>query len=68
VTDGRHKLIHYYQLGEWELFDLEKDPHELTSAYDNPEYAGKVSDMKTELDRLRKHFRVPEDTSGKTRR
>ncbi len=26
VTNGQHKLIHYYQKGEWEMFDLEKDP------------------------------------------
>ena len=59
VTNGRLKLIHYYQLGEWELFDLEQDPNELKSEYDNPEYASKVNDMKVELDK---------DTAGKASR
>ncbi|MGI9427329.1 MAG: sulfatase family protein [Bythopirellula sp.] len=64
VTNGRHKLIYYYQLGEWELFDLQHDPSELKSEYDNPDYANVVDDLKTELKRLREHYRVPEDTSS----
>jgi hypothetical protein len=59
VTNGRHKLIHYYNRGEWEFFDLEKDPSELKSGYDDPEYAGAVNNMKIELERLRKQYRVP---------
>ena len=33
VTDGRYKLIHYYDLGEWEFYDLQKDPREMKSMY-----------------------------------
>ena len=33
VATGRYKLIHYYRRGEWEMFDLEKDPHEMNSVY-----------------------------------
>ena len=29
VTDGRYKLIHYYKLDQWELFDLADDPDEM---------------------------------------
>ncbi|MCG8587048.1 MAG: sulfatase, partial [Pirellulales bacterium] len=64
VTNGRHKLINYYRRGEWEFFDLKKDPNELNSVYAKPEYADKVNEMKVELDRLRKHYKVPEDTRG----
>jgi arylsulfatase A-like enzyme len=39
VRTHRHKLIHYYELGEWELFDLALDPDELRSVYDDPRYA-----------------------------
>ena len=39
VTNGRAKLIHFYTLDEWELYDLEKDPHELVNVYGKPEYA-----------------------------
>lgn len=56
VRTDRYKLIHFYELGEWELFDLEKDPHELQSVYADPSYATTVSELKTELARLRQHY------------
>jgi hypothetical protein len=31
IRTDRHKLIHFYTLGEWELYDLEKDPREMRS-------------------------------------
>ena len=52
VRTDRYKLIHYYQLDEWEFFDLETDPNELTSRYDDPEYADLVNQHKAELARL----------------
>ncbi|MDZ4699101.1 MAG: sulfatase [Rhodothermales bacterium] len=62
VRTDRHKLIYFYLLDEWELFDLETDPDELRSVYDDPDYAGVVADMKAELERLRRQYNVPEDT------
>ncbi len=59
VTNGRAKLIHFYTLGEWELYDLEKDPHELNNVYGQPEYAKVQSNLMAELDRLRKELQVP---------
>ncbi len=53
VRTERHKLIHYYQTGEWELFDLEADPQELHSVHADPAYAGVRSELETELGRLR---------------
>jgi arylsulfatase A-like enzyme len=52
VRTERHKLIHYHRLDEWELFDLQEDPNELTSVYDKPAYAQTVKDLKSELERL----------------
>ncbi|HUT24272.1 MAG TPA: sulfatase/phosphatase domain-containing protein [Sumerlaeia bacterium] len=60
VATHRHKLIHYYRIGEWELFDLEKDPNEMRSVYSDPAYADVVKEMKAELERLRKLYEVPE--------
>jgi arylsulfatase A-like enzyme len=61
VRMGDHKLIHYYNTNEWELFDLKSDPNELTNIYDKA--PGEVTtNLKAELDRLRKHYKVPEDT------
>lgn len=62
VTTGRHKLIHFYELGdEWEFYDLQSDPKELTNQYQNPEYAGEIEKAKKELARLRDHYQVPKD-------
>ena len=38
---------------EWELFDLEKDPHEMRSVYADPAYVQAVKDLKAELLRLK---------------
>jgi len=46
-------------LDEWELFDLEQDPHELRNVYDSPAYVTVVADLKRELDRLRTELKVP---------
>ena len=61
VTD-RYKLIHFYysDVDYWELFDLQKDPHELLSVYDHPEYAAAQKDLHAELKRLRTELKVTE--------
>jgi len=62
VRTQRHKLIHFYHdVDEWELYDLEKDPRELNNVYADPAYADTVKELKAELERLRAHFKVPED-------
>jgi arylsulfatase A-like enzyme len=63
VRTARHKLICFYQLDEWELYDLEKDPREMHNVYDDPQYAGVVRELKAELERLRRQYQVPEDGS-----
>ena len=63
------KLIYYYAdaLGqggavddtkepEWELFDLEKDPREMNSVYDDPAYVDVIAGLKEELYRLQAKF------------
>ena len=61
VRTERYKLAYFYTLDEWEFYDLEKDPKEMKSEYDNPVYAQQVAALKAELARLRKLYRVPED-------
>jgi arylsulfatase A-like enzyme len=57
VRTDRFKLIYYYVQGpespEWELFDLEKDPHELYNVFDDPAYQEIRVQMQVELHRLR---------------
>lgn len=35
IATARHKLIYYYDLNEWELFDLAKDPDETRNLWRN---------------------------------
>lgn len=58
--DGRYKLVHYYDIDEWELIDTEKDPKELRNEYSNPEYADVVTRMKSALNNLKEQYGVPE--------
>jgi arylsulfatase A-like enzyme len=59
VRTSRYKLIDFYELGEWELYDLERDPHEMRSVYADPAYAATVQELKGELARLRDLYHVP---------
>lgn len=33
----------------WELYDLEKDPHEMRNEYGNPKYADIIAELKAQL-------------------
>jgi arylsulfatase A-like enzyme len=61
VTD-RHKLVHFYapDTDYWELFDLQTDPHEMKSVYDDASYADVRSQLTAEVARLRKELKVPD--------
>ena len=61
VRTETHKLIYFYMLDGWELYDLEKDPNELNSVYGKPEYAALTKELKNELIRLRRLYKVPVD-------
>lgn len=61
VRTSRFTLAHFYSLDQWELFDNEKDPHQLRSVYDDPAYGGTVAQLKTELERLRKDYEADFD-------
>ena len=69
VSDGRHKLINYYYPQQaWELFDLERDPLEMQSVYDDPDYADVVKKMKAKLAQLREQYDVPPLALGRANR
>lgn len=61
VRTDRYKLMHFYHVGEWELYDLEKDPQEMKSVYNDPTYSSVQRELETELGRLRKQYAVPDD-------
>jgi arylsulfatase A-like enzyme len=60
VRDMRYKLIHYYEAGKWELFDLERDPHELRNVYDERGYGDVVRRMERKLAKLRSQYGAPQ--------
>ncbi|WP_430934617.1 sulfatase family protein [Saccharicrinis sp. 156] len=45
----------------WELYDLNKDPHEVNNVYDNPAYAHIITKLKKELKRQRKMYNETDD-------
>ena len=60
IRTERYKLIHYYDVDQWELFDLEADPREMMSVYGAPEYAEIQAEMHANLGRLKQAYSVPE--------
>lgn len=59
VRTDQHKLIHFYTLDQWELFDLEADPDELHNVYGSEAYADVAEHLKDELTRLKRQYDVP---------
>ena len=64
VRTDRYKLIHFYNIDEWELYDLENDPHEMNSVYNEPQYEDVVEELAAELARLQDELNVPDDTGS----
>ncbi|MDP4252238.1 MAG: DUF4976 domain-containing protein, partial [Bacteroidota bacterium] len=68
VRTERYKLIYYYTLNEWELFDLEKDPDEMENLFlmegmeIKPGDEEVLRDLLSQLAELRKNYK--DDTGG----
>ena len=57
IRTDRYKLIHfYYDIDEWELYDLHKDPNELNNLIGNEKYADIISVLKSELYNLKEIY------------
>lgn len=53
VRTDRYKLIHfYYNIDEWEFYDLRNDPVEIHNEYGNPQYASVIDSLKLEIKKL----------------
>lgn len=58
IKTDRYKLIHFYDdIDEWELYDLEKDPREMKSVYDDPDYLEIRQELKHKLQELRIYYK-----------
>ena len=49
VRGERYKLIYFYTVNEWELYDLQKDPSEQVNLAQQPAYAAILQQMKATL-------------------
>ncbi|MBT4821487.1 MAG: sulfatase [Lentisphaerae bacterium] len=61
VRTDRYKLIHFYSVGEFNLFDLAQDPQEMNSVHENPAYTKVLADMTKLYYELRDRFDVPDE-------
>jgi len=54
VRTERYKLIHfYYDIDEWELYDIQEDPSEMNNRYDDPDYKEVQKRLQERLTELR---------------
>jgi len=61
VRTDRYKLIHFYNdIDEWELFDLQNDPHEIQNLINDPSQTENIRILKKKLADLQIKY---EDTS-----
>ncbi|HBH48191.1 MAG TPA: sulfatase [Bacteroidales bacterium] len=62
IRTDRYKLIHfYYDIDEWELYDLESDPAEMKNVYDETEYAAIKAQLHIKLNELREQYGDSDD-------
>jgi len=61
VRTQRYKLVHFYTVPEFNLFDLERDPSEMRSVHDDPAYAEILAEMQQRYWRAREKFGVPDE-------
>ncbi len=61
VTD-RYKLMHfYYDIDEWEMYDLLKDPNELNNVYNDESYELVKIDLRQKLKQIRYKYKDSEE-------
>ena len=57
IRTNRYKLIHfYYDVDEWELYDLENDPAEMDNVYEDEQYKSVREEMHVRLAELREKY------------
>ena len=58
VRTQRYKLMYFPRTRQWQLFDLETDPQELTSVHDQPQYAEILTAMQKRYRDVRSFYEV----------
>ena len=58
IRTERYKLIHfYYDIDEWEMYDLQADPNEMNNIFNDPNYSAIQEDLEVRLANLSKQYR-----------
>jgi arylsulfatase A-like enzyme len=58
ISTEQYKLIHfYYDIDEWELYDLKADPLEMKSVYNDPAYKEVRKDLHARLKEIREKYK-----------
>ena len=62
MSTDRYKLIHYYyNIDEWELYDIKSDPQEMKNVYNDPGYGKVRKKLHKSLDKLMIKYGDSED-------
>jgi len=62
MSTERYKLIHYYyDIDEWELYDIKADPEEMKNVYNDPAYASVRKNLHKRLTKLMKKYKDSDD-------
>ena len=57
IRTDRYTLAHfYYNIDQWELYDLQKDPQQVKNLIDDPAYQEVIASLKQELKALQQHY------------
>jgi arylsulfatase A-like enzyme len=58
IRTDRYKLIHfYYDIDDWEFYDLRDDPQEMHNLMEDSDYQPVIDSLKTELEKLREYYK-----------
>ena len=56
IRDQRYKLISFYELNQWEFYDLKNDPNELNNLINDQSWSNEIIRMKKRLKILKNKF------------
>lgn len=66
IATKQYKLMHfYYDVDQWELYDLEKDATETNNVYNEPDYQEIVMEMKLKLNEIREKYKDSDALSNR---
>jgi arylsulfatase A-like enzyme len=61
IRTKRWKYIHYFEEPqEFELYDIQNDPHEVNNLYGNPAFKDVVEQLRTRMTELRRELKDPD--------